>query len=131
MKDYITRNIIAPLNYALQGGTFTKERVVGAMNYCFQSEDMNAMNELGDYAVGVFYWEPAWIDVPGANENEKNEKREKYGAGWASSYAGAYDPEDAGKYYGATSCIYTSLFDEEGHPLESLRTFLFVKYGTK
>ena len=92
---------------------------------------VNAMTELGDYAVGVFYWEPAWIDVPGISESEKNEKREEYGAGWASSYAGAYDPEDAGKYYGATSCIYTSLFDEEGHPLESLRTFLFVKYGTK
>lgn len=92
---------------------------------------INAMNELGDYAVGVFYWEPAWIDVPGTNENEKFEKREKYGAGWASSYAGAYDPEDAGKYYGASSCINTSLFDTEGHPLESLKTFLFVKYGTK
>ena len=89
------------------------------------------MNELGDYAVGVFYWEPAWIDVPGANESEKTENREKYGAGWASSYAGEYDPEDAGRYYGATSCITTSLFDPEGHPLESLKTFLFVKYGTR
>ena len=92
---------------------------------------INAMNELGDYAVGVFYWEPAWIDVPGANESEKTENREKYGAGWASSYAGEYDPEDAGRYYGATSCITTSLFDPEGHPLESLKTFLFVKYGTR
>ena len=92
---------------------------------------VNAMNELGDYAVGVFYWEPAWIDVPGATESEKNEKREKYGAGWASSYAGEYDPDDAGKYYGASSCITTSLFDKEGHPLESLRTFLFVRFGTK
>lgn len=92
---------------------------------------INAMNELGDYAVGVFYWEPAWIDVPGTTENEKNEKREKYGAGWASSYAGAYDPDDAGKYYGATSCITTSLFDKEGYPLESLKTFLFARFGTK
>ena len=92
---------------------------------------VNAMNELGEYAVGVFYWEPAWIDVPGASESEKNEKREKYGAGWASSYAGSYDPDDAGKYYGATSCITTSLFDRDGYPFESLKTFLLVKYGTK
>ena len=92
---------------------------------------VNAMKELGDYAVGVFYWEPAWIDVPGVNEDEKNEKRETFGAGWASSYAGEYDPNDAGKYYGATACITTSLFDTEGHPLESLKTFLFVRYGTK
>ena len=57
--------------------------------------------------------------------------REKYGAGWASSYAGSYDPYDAGKYYGASDCIDTSLFDTKGHPLESLKTFLYVRYGTK
>ena len=92
---------------------------------------VNAMNDLGDYAVGVFYWEPAWIDVPGDNEEDKSKLREKFGAGWASSYAGTYDPEDAGKYYGASDCIDTSLFDTKGHPLESLKTFLYVRYGTK
>lgn len=89
------------------------------------------MTELGDYAIGVFYWEPAWIDVPGDSEEEKNNKRERYGAGWASSYAGAYDPNDAGKYYGGTGCIPTALFDPDGYPLESLKTFLYVRYGTK
>jgi hypothetical protein len=92
---------------------------------------VNAMVELGEYAVGVFYWEPAWIDVPGDNEESKIKVREKYGAGWASSYAGSYDPYDAGKYYGASDCIDTSLFDTKGHPLESLKTFLYVRYGTK
>ncbi len=91
---------------------------------------IKAMTELGDYAIGVFYWEPAWIDVPGQNEQEKYNKRETYGAGWASSYAGAYDPNDAGKYYGATGCIPTSLFDPEGHPLESLKTFKYVRSGS-
>lgn len=91
---------------------------------------IKAMTELGDYAVGVFYWEPAWIDVPGDNEAEKSNKRERYGAGWASSYAGDYDPNDAGKYYGMTACIPTSLFDPEGHPLESLKTFKYVYCGT-
>ena len=90
---------------------------------------INAMVELGDYAVGVFYWEPAWIDVPGKDEAEKNNLRETHGAGWASSFAGAYDPVDAGKYYGKTACIYTSLFDEDGYPLESLKTFLYVRSG--
>ena len=92
---------------------------------------VNAMKELGNYAIGVFYWEPAWIDVQGASEAEKHEKRELYGAGWASSYAGAYDPNDAGKYYGATACIPTSLFDPNGYPLESLKTFYFVRCGTE
>lgn len=92
---------------------------------------INAMSKIGDYAIGVFYWEPAWIDVPGDNESEKNNKRETYGAGWASSYAGVYDPNDAGKYYGGTGCIPTSLFSPEGHPFESLKTFLYVRQGAK
>ena len=90
---------------------------------------VQAMAELGDYAIGVFYWEPAWIDVPGNNEAEKNSLRETYGAGWASSFSGGYDPEDAGKYYGKTACIPTSLFDPNGYPLESLKTFLYVREG--
>ncbi len=89
-----------------------------------------AMVELGDYAVGVFYWEPAWIDVPGDSEAERSEKREAFGAGWASSYSVDYNPDDAGLYYGATACIPTSLFDPDGHPLESLKTFLYIKKDT-
>ena len=92
---------------------------------------VNAMKELGDYAIGVFYWEPAWIDVPGNSEAEKHNKREQYGAGWARSYAGSYDPNDAGKYYGATACVSTSLFSPDGYPLESLKAFYFVREGTK
>lgn len=89
-----------------------------------------AMKDLGDCAVGVFYWEPAWIDVPGDTEQERAAKRELYGAGWASSYAGSYDPDDAGRYYGATACIPTALFDPDGYPLDSLRTFLYIRQGT-
>ncbi len=91
---------------------------------------VRAMAELGDYAVGMFYWEPAWIDVPGKTEAERSAKREEFGAGWASSYSAAYDPYDAGLYYGATACIPSSLFDPDGHPLESLKTFKYVRYGT-
>ena len=91
---------------------------------------VRAMVELGDYAIGVFYWEPAWIDAPGETEAERSQKREACGAGWASSYSASYDPDDAGLYYGATACIPTALFDPEGHPLESLRTFLYLRKGT-
>ena len=91
---------------------------------------IKTMADLGDAGMGVFYWEPAWIDVPGENWEEIYSKREAYGAGWASSYAGAYDPDDAGKYYGGTACIPTSLFSPDGHPLESLKTFLYVQEGT-
>lgn len=88
------------------------------------------MADIGDVGIGVFYWEPAWIDVPGTNWDEIHAKRETYGAGWASSYAGSYDPVDAGKYYGGTACIPTALFDRNGYPLESLKTFLYVHTGT-
>lgn len=81
--------------------------------------------------LGVFYWEPAWIDVPGEDWKDVQRKREMYGAGWASAYAGSYDPDDAGKYYGGTACIPTALFDPDGHPLESLKTFLYVRRGTE
>ncbi len=91
---------------------------------------VRAMTELGDYAIGVFYWEPAWIDVPGDTEQERIVKRETCGAGWASSYSVAYDPDDAGKYYGATACIPSSLFDPDGRPLESLKVFRYVRQGS-
>ena len=88
------------------------------------------MAKLGNYAVGMMYWEPAWIDVPGKSEAEKNAIRERVGAGWASSYSGSYDPDDAGIYYGATACIPSSLFDPEGYPLPSLRTFRYLREGS-
>ena len=91
---------------------------------------IKAMADIGDAGVGVFYWEPAWIDVPGDDWNEIEQKREEYGAGWASSFAGTYDPADAGQYWGGTACISTSLFTPDGHPLESLKTFLYVRQGT-
>lgn len=91
---------------------------------------IEAMTEFGEMGLGVFYWEPAWIDVPGENWTEIEEKRETYGAGWASSVAGSYDPADAGQYWGGTACIPTALFTTDGYPLESLKTFLYVRQGT-
>ena len=91
---------------------------------------VRVMTGLGDYAIGVFYWEPAWIDVPGETEAERSAIREACGAGWASAFAGSYDPDDAGRYYGATACIPGALFDPDGYPLESLKTFLYLRQGT-
>lgn len=87
---------------------------------------MNSANKAK--ALGVFYWEGAWISV-GNDLKANQEKWEKYGSGWASSYAGVYDPDDAGKYYGGCSWDNQALFDAKGHPLESLNVFKYVKYG--
>lgn len=80
-------------------------------------------------ALGVFYWEGAWIPV-GTDLKENTKLWEKYGSGWASSFAAAYDPNDAGLYYGGSSWDNQAFFDFEGHPLASLNVFKYVNYGT-
>lgn len=86
-----------------------------------------AANEAG--ACGVFYWEGTWIPV-GDADADNSQIWEKYGSGWASSYASDYDPEDAGLYYGGCSWDNQAMFDFDGHPLASLNVFKYLKYGT-
>ena len=77
----------------------------------------------GEGALGVFYWEPAWIPVD-------PKCWEEYGAGWASSYSASYDPDDAGKWYGGSSWDNQAMFDRDGKALESLNVFKYLKYGS-
>ena len=79
--------------------------------------------------IGVVYWEGTWISVGTDSWEENSKKWEKYGSGWASSYASDYDPDDAGKYYGGSAVDNQAMFDEKGSPLESLRVFNLVRYG--
>lgn len=92
---------------------------------------VNAVVSCGDAGVGVFYWEPAWIPVPGDTYQARQALWEANGAGWASSYAGAYDPDDAGRYYGGSSWDNQALFDFEGHPLASLSVFRYLATGAE
>lgn len=89
--------------------------------------------------IGVFYWEAAWIPVNVYSEGtgdgnrilEENKKIwDKYGSGWASSYAAEYDPYDAGKWYGGSAVDNQALFDFYGYPLDTLNIFRYVKTGT-
>lgn len=98
-----------------------------------------AVAAVGEPGLGYFYWEPAWIPVgvweEGAADADQvyaeNQKIwEEHGSGWASSYAGSYDPNDAGKYYGGSSWDNQALFDYSGHMLDSLMVFKYLKYGT-
>lgn len=98
-----------------------------------------AVADVGEAALGFFYWEPAWVPV-GVYDSDSSdaaqvlasntEKWEKEGSGWASSYAAVYDPNDAGKYYGGSSWDNQALFDFDGHPLESLKVFKYLQCGT-
>lgn len=102
-------------------------------------EVINAVAEM-DKGIGVFYWEPAWIPVKVYDENAENAANvltenkaawEKYGSGWAASYAKEYDAEDAGKWYGGSAIDNQALFDASGHPLETLKIFSYVKTGAE
>ena len=81
--------------------------------------------------IGVCYWEGAWITVGTESWEANHEKWEKYGSGWASSYAGTYDPEDAGKWYGGSAVDNQAFFDAAGKPLESLKVFRLMREGNE
>ncbi|MDQ0858525.1 arabinogalactan endo-1,4-beta-galactosidase [Bacillus sp. V2I10] len=91
---------------------------------------IEAVANIGDPGIGVFYWEPAWIPVAPDKSLKKNKAIwEKYGSGWATSYAAEYDPEDAGHWYGGSAVDNQALFDFYGSPLPSLNVFKYVHTG--
>ena len=138
--------------------TYNKKVMIAETSYCYTSEDGDgsgnslvgtddivkgypatvqsqatmvrdvcaAANEAG--LEGVFYWEGTWIPV-GPATADNSSIWEKYGSGWASSYASDYDPDDAGLYYGGCSWDNQAMFDFTGHPLPSLNVFKYLKDG--
>lgn len=112
--------------------------VVGDMLYPISIEGQakhvrdvfQAVANVGSKGLGVFYWEPAWLPVGSANQWAQNSVIwEQHGSGWASSYAGEYDPEDAGQWYGGSAVDNQALFDFNGRPLDSLNVFNFIITG--
>ncbi len=81
--------------------------------------------------IGLCYWEGAWITVGQSSYEENSTLWEKYGSGWASSFAGSYDPKDAGKYYGGCAVDNQAMFDANGRALESLKVFRLMKTGNE
>lgn len=89
-----------------------------------------AVAAVGDAGIGVFYWEPAWTPVGPPSALDANKTLwEANGSGWASSYAGEYDPDDAGQYFGGSAWDNQALFADDGTALESLRVFSYVRTG--
>ena len=80
-----------------------------------------AVANVGEKGIGVFYWEPAWLGVNGISWEEQSSLWKKYGSGWATDYAAEYDASvtDAG----GSSYDNQALFDFEGNSLKSLQVF--------
>ena len=100
----------------------------------------SAVTAVGENGIGLFYWEPAWQPVHNVSglEGEVYDAQvaanrlawEQYGSGWASSYAGEYDPDDAGKWYGGSAVDNQAMFDFDGKPLASLYVWKLMKTGS-
>lgn len=139
---------------------YNKTVIIAETSYCYTSEDGdgfgNSISGKGDTvpgypatvqgqawsvrdvfaksfeagASGVFYWEGVWIPVGKCDREANAPIWEKYGSGWATSYAKDYDPEDAGMYFGGCSWDNQALFDFTGHPLPSLNVFKYLRHGS-
>lgn len=86
------------------------------------------VNKMDD-GIGVFYWEGTWIAAGGTSFVANQTLWEQNGSGWATSYAGEYDPEDAGKWYGGCAVDNQAFFDSKGRVTEALKVFALVKTG--
>ncbi len=118
-------------NTISDGGAVTKD-----YPYTVQGQATCVRNVIDTVAkipggIGVCYWEGTWNSVGGKSWEENSALWEKYGSGWASSYAAAYDPGDAGKYYGGNAVDNQAFFDAEGMPIQSLRVFNLVRWGNE
>ena len=80
-----------------------------------------AVANVGEKGIGVFYWEPAWLGVNGISWEEQSSLWKKYGSGWATDYAAEDDASVTGA--GGSSYDNQALFDFEGNSLKSLQVF--------
>ena len=141
--------------------TYGKDVMVVETSYAFTLEDTdfsgNTIGEGGAYAhpypfspqgqanavrdvaatvsaaggLGICYWEGAWISVGTSSWEENHEKWETFGSGWASSFAGEYDPKDAGRYYGGSAVDNLAFLGPDGKALESLAVFRLLREGNE
>lgn len=103
-------------------------------------EAVNNVNQIEkDAGLGVFYWEPAWIPVQYAYDEEgklvqsiyesNRVQWEENGSGVCSTYALSYD-KDEFDWAGGSVKDNEAFFDFEGYPLASLTVYKDVYTGS-
>ena len=117
-------------NTISDGGAFTKSYPFTIQGQANSVRDVvNTIKNNTTNGCGVFYWEGTWITVGTKSWDLNHILWEQHGSGWASSYAGEYDPTDAGKYYGGCAVDNQAFFDATGKVLESIKVFDLMKKG--
>ncbi|MCS3442734.1 glycosyl hydrolase 53 family protein [Microbacterium phyllosphaerae] len=93
---------------------------------------VQAVADVGEAGIGVYYWEPAWLPVGPPAQLEQNKVLwERDGSGWASSFAGEYEPEDAGHWFGGSAWDNQALFGFDGTASDALNIFSYVRTGAQ
>ncbi|WP_120494957.1 glycosyl hydrolase 53 family protein [Microbacterium phyllosphaerae] len=93
---------------------------------------VQAVADVGEAGIGVYYWEPAWLPVGPPAQLEQNKALwERDGSGWASSFAGEYEPEDAGHWFGGSAWDNQALFGFDGTASDALNIFSYVRTGAQ
>lgn len=141
-QDYNKKTLIAETSYAytLEDGDghgnvigSTSDTDLGGYEATVQGQTNNirdvidAANKAG--ALGIFYWEPAWVPVGKPNWEQNLPIWEKYGSGWASSHAIEYDSNVTESTYGGSAWDNQALFDFNGKALPSIKVFELVNNG--
>ena len=122
-----------PYAFSVQGQADEIRAVVEAVN------NVNSVEGAAGSSIGVFYWESAWLS-PHYVYNEdgtKNEELyaqnkalwEEHGSGWASSYGGEYDPNDAGKWFGGSAVDNQAWFGFDGTALATAKVYSYIRTG--
>jgi len=78
--------------------------------------------------IGVFYWEPAWLAVPGTSTQQQTAWLTN-GSGWATPYAAGYAP-DAPSTAQGSQWDNQALFAADGTASDALNVFNYVYTGS-
>jgi len=103
-----------------EGATFRYDISVEGQAECF-TDVFQAIANVGEKGIGVFYWEPAWLGVSDISWSEQKQYWEKHGSGWATEYAHEYD--NSITQAGGSSYDNQGLFNFWGYPMESLNVY--------
>ena len=136
-KDTLISETSWPFTNENSDGTNNSTNGAGHNNIPVSPQgQVDAMRELySDMMVsgnilGAFWWEPAWIPaMAGWNYYQYNiDASSVYGCGWATEASRGYYPDsklyyDGKPTWGGSSWDNQALFDDHGHPLQSLNMY--------